>query len=163
MYSAAHIHPRNGEIRYNAWNMWSSEYFAETAIFDAGLFCKTFCIFQSASSPKGARSFQYRTKSPGLNHPGISAVSHWFSFSKTATGLPVHHSSRLNCLSKALLENKTLIVIPHQTRPYQWTRTIRIGLNSTQRCTLYPLVRLFDLMANETRIRISFFPRTSLP
>jgi hypothetical protein len=22
--------------------------------------------------------FQYRTKSPGLNHPGISAVSHWF-------------------------------------------------------------------------------------
>jgi hypothetical protein len=25
---------------------------------------------------------------------------------------------------------KTLIVIPHQTRPFQWTRTIRIGLNS---------------------------------
>jgi hypothetical protein len=25
---------------------------------------------------------------------------------------------------------KTLIVIPHQTRPYQWTQTIRIGLNS---------------------------------
>jgi hypothetical protein len=40
--------------------------------------------------------FQYRTKSPGINHPGISAVSHWFSFSKIATGLPVHHSSRLN-------------------------------------------------------------------
>jgi hypothetical protein len=36
---------------------------------------------------------------------------------------------------------KTLIVIPHQTRPYQWTRTIRIGLNSAQRGTLYPLVR----------------------
>jgi hypothetical protein len=58
---------------------------------------------------------------------------------------------------------KTLIVIPHQTRPYQWTRTIRIGLNSTQRSTLYPLVRLCDLMANEIRIRISFFPHTSLP
>jgi hypothetical protein len=53
--------------------------FAETTIFYAGLFCKTFCIFQSASSTKGAGSFfQYRTKSPGLNHPGISAVSHWF-------------------------------------------------------------------------------------
>jgi hypothetical protein len=24
-------------------------------------------------------------------------------------------------------EDKTLIAIPHQTRPYQWTRTIRIG------------------------------------
>ena len=32
-YSAAHLHPRNGEIRYNAWNMWSSGYFAERAIF----------------------------------------------------------------------------------------------------------------------------------
>jgi hypothetical protein len=65
--------------------MWSSGYFAETAIFYAGLFCKTFCILQSASSPKGAGSFcNIRTKSPGLNHPGISAVSHWFSFSKNS-------------------------------------------------------------------------------
>ena len=56
-YSAAHLHPRNEEIRYNAWNMWSSGYFAETTIFYAGLFCKTFCIFQSASSPKGPGSF----------------------------------------------------------------------------------------------------------
>jgi hypothetical protein len=71
--------------------------FAETAIFYAGLFCKTFCIFQSASSPKGAGSFSIlEQKSSGLNHPGISTVSHWFSFSKTATGLPVHHSSQLN-------------------------------------------------------------------
>jgi hypothetical protein len=60
-----------------------SGYFAETTIFYAGLFCKHFV-------------FQYRKKFPGLNHPGISAVSHWFSFSKTATGLPVHHSSQLN-------------------------------------------------------------------
>jgi hypothetical protein len=36
---------------------------------------------------------------------------------------------------------KILIVIPHQTRLFQWTRTIRIGLNSAQRGTLYPLVR----------------------
>jgi hypothetical protein len=39
------------------WNMWSWGYFAEIAIFYAGLFCKTFCILQSASSPKGAGSF----------------------------------------------------------------------------------------------------------
>jgi hypothetical protein len=45
-YSVAHLHPRNGEIRYNAWNMWSSGYFVETTIFYAGLFCKTFCILQ---------------------------------------------------------------------------------------------------------------------
>jgi hypothetical protein len=77
--------------------MWSSGYFAETIIFYAGLFCKTFCIFQSASSPKGAGSFSTLEQNPPeLNHPGISVVSHWFLFSKTATGLPVHHSSRLN-------------------------------------------------------------------
>jgi hypothetical protein len=35
----------------------AQDIFAERAIFDAGLFCKTFCIFQSASSPKGAGSF----------------------------------------------------------------------------------------------------------
>jgi hypothetical protein len=73
--------------------MWCSEYFAEIAIFDAGLFCKTFCIFKAHPLPNKQKVFQYRTKSPGLNHPGISAVSHLFSFSKTATGL---HSSRLN-------------------------------------------------------------------
>jgi hypothetical protein len=56
-YSAAHLHPRNGEIKYNAWNMWSSGYFTEIAIFDAELFCKTFCIFQSASSPKEQEVF----------------------------------------------------------------------------------------------------------
>jgi hypothetical protein len=71
--------------------------FAETAIFYAGLFCKTFCIFSKRIlSQRSRKFFNIRTKSPGLNHPGISAVSHWFSFSKTATGLPVHHSSRLN-------------------------------------------------------------------
>jgi hypothetical protein len=37
--------------------MWSSGYFAEIVVFDAGLFSKTFCIFQSAFSPKGAGSF----------------------------------------------------------------------------------------------------------
>jgi hypothetical protein len=37
--------------------MWSLGYFKERAIFDAGLFCKAFYIFQSTSSPKGAGSF----------------------------------------------------------------------------------------------------------
>jgi hypothetical protein len=96
MYSAAHLHPRNGEIIYNAWDMWSSGYFAETTIFYVGLFCKHFVFFKAHPLPKEQELFQYRTKSPGLNHPGISAVSDWFSFSKTATGLLVHHSSRLN-------------------------------------------------------------------
>jgi hypothetical protein len=96
-YSAAHLHPKNGEIRYNALNMWSSGYFAETTIFYAGLFCKTFYIFSKRIlSQRSRKFFQYRIKSPGLSHPGISVVSYWFSFSKAATGLPVHHSSRLD-------------------------------------------------------------------
>jgi hypothetical protein len=97
--------------------MWSSGYFAERAIFDAGLFCKIFYIFKAHPLLKEQEVFfKYRTKSPVLNHPGISVVSHWFSFSKRATGLPVHHSSWLdrrtflNHFSKAFLENKTLIV-----------------------------------------------------
>jgi hypothetical protein len=47
---------------------------------------------------------------------------------------------------------KTLIVIPHQTRPFQWTRTIRIGLNSAQRGTLYPLVRFLRPHRHGTRM-----------
>jgi hypothetical protein len=59
-------------------------------------FVKHFVFCKAHPLPKEQEVFQYRTKFPGLNHPGISAVSHWFSFSKTATGLIVHHSSRLN-------------------------------------------------------------------
>jgi hypothetical protein len=47
---------------------------------------------------------------------------------------------------------KTLIIIPHQTRPFQWTRTIRIGLNSAQRGTLYPLVRFLRSHRREIRM-----------
>jgi hypothetical protein len=57
---------------------------------------KNFVFCKAHPLQKEQEVFQYRTKSPGLNHPGILAVSHWFSFSKTATGLPVHHSSWLN-------------------------------------------------------------------
>jgi hypothetical protein len=35
----------------------AQDIFAEKSIFDAEIFCKTFYIFQSASSPKGAGSF----------------------------------------------------------------------------------------------------------
>jgi hypothetical protein len=64
--------------------------------FMQGCFVKHFVFFKVHPLPKEQEVFQYRIKSPGLNHPGISAVSHCFLFSKTATGLPVHHSSRLN-------------------------------------------------------------------
>jgi hypothetical protein len=45
-----------------------------------GYFVKHFIIFKAHPLPKEQEVFQYRTKSPGLNHPGISVVSHWFSF-----------------------------------------------------------------------------------
>jgi hypothetical protein len=61
-----------------------------------GYFVKHFMFFKAHPLPKEQEVFQYRTKSPRLNYPGILAVSYWFSFSKTATGLPVHHSSWLN-------------------------------------------------------------------
>jgi hypothetical protein len=64
--------------------------------FMQGCFEKHFVFCKAHPLQKEQEVFQYRTKSPGLNHPGISVVSHWFSFSKTATGLPVHHSSWLN-------------------------------------------------------------------
>jgi hypothetical protein len=57
MYPVAHLHPWNGEIKYNAWSMWSTRYFCRKRNFYVGLFCKTFYLFQSASSPKGAESF----------------------------------------------------------------------------------------------------------
>jgi hypothetical protein len=81
-----------------------------------GYFVKHLYFFKAHPLPKEQEVFQYRTKSPGLNHPGISVVSHRFSFSKIATGLPIHHSARLNRrtflnhFSKSFLENKTLIV-----------------------------------------------------
>jgi hypothetical protein len=96
-------------------------------------------------SPKEIEITHYSTTTE-LRAPVAS-----FSFPKThsRTHFPIHRGCQ------------TLIVIPHQTRPFQWTQTIRIGLNSAQRGALYPLVRLCDLMANEIRIRISFFTRTS--
>jgi hypothetical protein len=42
----------------------AQDIFAKRAIFDVGLFCKTFYIFQSTSSPKGAGSFSIWNKIP---------------------------------------------------------------------------------------------------
>jgi hypothetical protein len=98
-----------------------------------GYFVKHFIFCKAHPLPKESKVFQYRTKSPGLNHPGISVVSHWFSFSKTATGLPVHHSSRLDRqtlkpLFKSIFgKQNTNCQIHAMTHPYPWTRTIRIG------------------------------------
>jgi hypothetical protein len=47
-------------------------------------------------SQRSRKFFNIIIKSLGLNHPDILAVSHWFSFPQKATGLFVHHSSRLN-------------------------------------------------------------------
>jgi hypothetical protein len=41
-----------------------------------GYFVKHFVFFKAHPLPKEQEVFQYRAKSPGLNHPGISAVSH---------------------------------------------------------------------------------------
>jgi hypothetical protein len=50
------------------------------------------------------------------------------------------------------LREKVLIAIPYQTHPYQWTQTIRIGFNSAQRGTLYPLARFLRSHRHETRM-----------
>jgi hypothetical protein len=44
--------------------------------FMQGCFVKHFVFFKAHPLPKEQEVFQYRTKSPRLNHPGISAVSH---------------------------------------------------------------------------------------
>jgi hypothetical protein len=44
--------------------------------FMQGCFVKHFVFFKAHPLPKEQEVFQYRIKSPRLNHPGISAVSH---------------------------------------------------------------------------------------
>jgi hypothetical protein len=63
---------------------------------------------------RSRKFFKIKSNSLGLNHLEISLVSHRFLFSKIATGLPIHHSSRLNAGPfkthfQNILENKTLI------------------------------------------------------
>jgi hypothetical protein len=48
--------------------------------FMQGCFVKHLYFAKRILSQMSRKFFNIRTKSPGLNHPGISAVSHWFSF-----------------------------------------------------------------------------------
>jgi hypothetical protein len=68
--------------------------FAKNVLLMLGYFVKHF-IFKVHPLPKEQEVFHDRTKSPRLNHPVIMVVSHRFLFSKIASGLPIHHSSRL--------------------------------------------------------------------
>ena len=58
-YSAAHLHPRNGEIRYNAWNMWSSGYLQKQQYFMQGCFEKHFVFCKAHPLQKEQEVFQY--------------------------------------------------------------------------------------------------------
>jgi hypothetical protein len=60
--------------------------------FMQGCFVKHFVFCKAHPLPKEQEVFQHRTKSPGLNHPDISAVSHWFSFSKVIRVKTLHHT-----------------------------------------------------------------------
>jgi hypothetical protein len=80
-----------------------------------GYFVKYFIIFKVRHLPREKEVFQNRIKSPRLNHLGISVVSSRFLFSKTATRLLIHHSTRLNArhfktIFQNILKNKTLII-----------------------------------------------------
>jgi hypothetical protein len=94
---------------------------------EKGSCCKVF--------PKDLKVTKYSTTTE------LPAPVALFFLVSTYTHFPVHGGYR-----------KSLIVIPHQTRPYQWTRTIRIGFNSAQRGTLYPLVRFLRSHRRETRM-----------
>jgi hypothetical protein len=56
--------------------------------FMQGCFVKHFVFFKAHPLPKEQEVFQYRTKSPGLNHPGISAVPIGFHFQKQLLDFP---------------------------------------------------------------------------
>jgi hypothetical protein len=53
-----------------------------------GYFVKHYIFLKAHPLPKEQEVFQYRTKSPGLNHLCISVVSHLFSFSKQLLDFP---------------------------------------------------------------------------
>jgi hypothetical protein len=63
--------------------------FAETTIFYAGLFLKNILYFAKRILSKRSRKFfSIITKSPRLNHPGISAVSYCFHSQKQLLDFP---------------------------------------------------------------------------
>jgi hypothetical protein len=92
-------------------------------------------------SKRSRKFFSIIIKSPGINHPGISAVPTGFHFKKQLLDFPstIAHGSTAEPFTNhfsqkhLFLENKTLIAIPYQTRPFLWTRTIRIGFQTLRR------------------------------
>jgi hypothetical protein len=56
--------------------------------FMQGCFVKHFVFFKVHPLLKEQEVFQYRIKSPGLNHPGISAVPTGFHFQKQLLDFP---------------------------------------------------------------------------
>jgi hypothetical protein len=64
--------------------------------FMQGCFVKHFVFCKAHPLQKEQEIFHYYNKIPWTKPSRYLSSSHWFSFPKTATGLPVHHSSRLN-------------------------------------------------------------------
>jgi hypothetical protein len=65
------------------------QYFMQSCFENILYFCKAHPL------QKEQEVFQYYNKIPWTKPSRYLSSSHWFSFLKTATGLPVHHSSRL--------------------------------------------------------------------
>jgi hypothetical protein len=101
-----------------------------------------------------------RTKSPGLNHPGISTVATGFHFKKQLLDFPsnIAHGSTTgpfkNHFSKAPFfgkQNTNSHTTPDSSIPVDTDYSNRFS-NSTQRGTLYPLVRFLRSHHRETRM-----------
>jgi hypothetical protein len=112
-----------------------------------GYFVKKFIFFKAHPLPKEHEVFQYRTKSPGLNHPSISAVSTGFHFQKQLLDFPstIAHGSTVGPF-KPLFKS---IFGKQNTNFHDSSISVDADysnrfLNSTQRCTLYPLVRFLQ-------------------
>jgi hypothetical protein len=127
--------------------MWRSRYFAETTIFYVGLFCKHFVFFKAHPLPKEQELFQQQP----LDFP--STIAHG-----STVGPFKNHFSQKHLFLK---QNTNCHTTPDSSIPVDIDYSNRFEL-CAEVYTL-PLVRLCDLIASETRNRISFFPRTSLP
>lgn len=102
-----------------------------------------------------------------MTYPSIVVHSITSQLSKLAIGpcpsLPTTYTAGLTkCLPFSKI--KPTICWNHTvTRPYQWTRTIRIDLNSDQRCTLYPTSLDLDTYCHEAQNRSKPSPHKYSP
>jgi hypothetical protein len=93
--------------------------FSKKPLFMQGHFVKHFIFSKAHSLPREYKVFHFQTKSSRLNHPGISVVSHRFSFSKpkAASGSTIAHGSTIEPFKnhfQNIFKNKILIV---RTKP----------------------------------------------